>query len=163
MRYVHTYVDRHGRPRNYFRRGGLRVRLPDQIDSAKFRKAYDAVLSRVPQNVRDKVITEKLERERVRLRRKQPDAGVYLLIHGDNIVYIGSSLNTARRIADHRRNGRPFDRAYVIGTAEDEREALEAILIRSIQPAQNRAGKNGTKTAEWLPEPTHVATLTIRV
>jgi integrase len=44
LRYVHAFVDRHGRPRHYFRRGGKRVSLPGLPGSAEFMRAYEEAL-----------------------------------------------------------------------------------------------------------------------
>jgi hypothetical protein len=57
----------------------------------------------------------------------------------DEIAYVGSSLNMPRRVAEHRKNGRPFDDAFYIATTAGEREALERVLIAAINPPpQNR-------------------------
>jgi integrase len=48
-KYVHGYVDRHGRPRFYFRRAGFkRVRLPGLPWSPEFMEAYQAALDETP-------------------------------------------------------------------------------------------------------------------
>ena len=39
---VDRFIDRHGKPRHYFRKGrGARVRLPGTPDSAEFMRAYE--------------------------------------------------------------------------------------------------------------------------
>jgi hypothetical protein len=73
----------------------------------------------------------------------QPLIGVYLLLLKGKISYVGSSLHMPRRVADHRSNGRPFDRVFYIATKANEREMLEATLIRAINPTQNRRGTIG--------------------
>jgi hypothetical protein len=67
-----------------------------------------------------------------------PLIGVYLLLLEGEIVYVGSSLNMSQRVAEHRSNGRPFDRAFYLATTAGEREALERVLIKAINPSQNR-------------------------
>jgi hypothetical protein len=67
----------------------------------------------------------------------QPLIGVYLLLLKGRIVYIGSSLQMPSRVAEHRTNGRPFDQAFYVATTANQREILERILIRAIDPAQN--------------------------
>jgi hypothetical protein len=57
------------------------------------------------------------------------------------VAYIGSSLNMPQRVAAHRSNGRPFDQAFYIATKAKERDALERVLIRAINPPQNRTGR----------------------
>jgi integrase len=44
LRYVHAFVDRHGRPRHYFRRHGKRVPLPGVPGSTEFQEAYAKAL-----------------------------------------------------------------------------------------------------------------------
>ena len=48
LRYVHEFVDRHGRPRFYFRRAGKRVPLPGSPFSAEFEAAYKALVAGAP-------------------------------------------------------------------------------------------------------------------
>jgi hypothetical protein len=49
LKYVHSYVDRHGRPRHYFRRGAAKdVPLPDPVGSEAFMRAYQMALSGMP-------------------------------------------------------------------------------------------------------------------
>src|SRR5829696_1379371 len=45
LRYVHEYVDRHGRVRRYFRKGtAKRISLPGHPGSREFMQAYQAAL-----------------------------------------------------------------------------------------------------------------------
>lgn len=49
LSYIHTYVDRHGRRRCYFRRAGKkRVALPGAPGSTEFMQAYQAALEGHP-------------------------------------------------------------------------------------------------------------------
>jgi integrase len=50
LKYVHAFVDRHGRPRHYFRRHGKRVPLPGLPGSVEFQEAYGKALDGVPQH-----------------------------------------------------------------------------------------------------------------
>ena len=43
-----------------------------------------------------------------------------------------------KRVASHRRNGRPFDQVFYLITKADQRALLEAILIRTVKPVQNK-------------------------
>jgi site-specific recombinase XerD len=46
LEYVHSYVDRHGKPRHYFRRAGLKkIPLPGLPGSSEFMEAYQAALA----------------------------------------------------------------------------------------------------------------------
>jgi hypothetical protein len=47
-----------------------------------------------------------------------------------------------KRIAAHRVNGRPFDQVFYIATSARQREGLERLLIRAINPPQNRQHRN---------------------
>lgn len=47
LQHVDRFVDRHGKPRNYFRANrGPRVRLPGEPGTEAFRQAYDELLRR---------------------------------------------------------------------------------------------------------------------
>lgn len=70
--------------------------------------------------------------------RKRVFSGVYFLLLNDEIVYIGTSRNVHGRVAEHRANGRPFDKAFFVEASGDDREMLERALIKAITPSQNR-------------------------
>jgi integrase len=48
LKYVHAFVDRHGKARHYFRRHGKRVPLPGLPGSSEFQQAYADALERSP-------------------------------------------------------------------------------------------------------------------
>jgi integrase len=50
LAYVHAFVDRHGRPRYYFRRHGHRIPLPGSPGSAEFMAAYTNALEAAPKS-----------------------------------------------------------------------------------------------------------------
>ncbi|NEV77915.1 hypothetical protein DYI24_12795 [Rhodopseudomonas sp. BR0C11] len=75
----------------------------------------------------------------------KPSIGVYLLMQKGKVVYVGSSLRMPARVARHRQNGRPFDQVFYIGTTEKERLKLEAELIRSLDPTQNKVGRRSPR------------------
>jgi hypothetical protein len=141
-KYVITYRDRHGKVRTYFRRGrGAKViRLPDQIDSADFERAYKAALLAAPEDTRIRATAHRTRAKAIAMAPYRRMSGVYLLLLDGEIAYIGSSRNMAARVSSHRANGRPFDQAFFIATKEEEREPLERLLIRSFRPRQNRTG-----------------------
>jgi predicted GIY-YIG superfamily endonuclease len=68
----------------------------------------------------------------------EPAIGVYLLMLKGKVVYVGTSRTMQRRVANHRTNGRPFDDVFYIAADESKRAKLEAALIKSISPPQNR-------------------------
>jgi hypothetical protein len=127
-----------------------------QIGSRRFHGSTKA------RTERDAEAVERVERERAMrgkepprprrriqkwIKRKDSDAttpliGVYLLMLEGKIVYVGSSLDMPQRVAGHRSNGRPFERALYIATTAGEREALERILIHAIDPPQNWLGRD---------------------
>src|SRR5262249_44053736 len=48
LRYVHAFIDRHGKARYYFRRHGRRIPLPGLPGSAEFNRAYEQALAGAP-------------------------------------------------------------------------------------------------------------------
>jgi hypothetical protein len=139
-RYVKNYIDNRGLPRLYFRRRGYpTVALPEPVDGPEFKLVYAAALNAPPvspSSLRGGVIA-KSKGERWH-EMKPPLIGVYLLIHKGQIVYVGSSLDMPIRVAAHKTNGRPFDQVFYIATSARQREVLERLLIRAIDPPQNR-------------------------
>jgi hypothetical protein len=138
LRYLKSFTDRHGKRRNYFRRRGLLIALPGRPGSAKFIEAYRAALAGTPlPPARKEAAIASLERAS---NGHRPAIGVYLLMLGGEIVYVGSSLNMHHRVAGHRIAGRPFDQVFYIGTKLTERIRLERALIAALAPRQNRIG-----------------------
>jgi hypothetical protein len=111
-RYLHTFTDRHGTVRYYFRRNGRSVALPGIPGAPEFELAYGAALSWEPP------APSSLPGGVIDLQRQGPLTGVYLLMLKGRVVYVGSSLNMSQRVAQHRTNGRPFDKAFYIATTE---------------------------------------------
>jgi hypothetical protein len=149
--YVHAYTDRHGKVRRYFRRGSSpKIPLPDNPDSAGFKRAYkeiaaqfeakkDSIATGVPLPFRRTKIGT--ERSRVgRATARESVAGVYLLMRLGRIVYVGSSADMAARVLAHRANGRLFDHAYYIAAPGSGRVSLERLLIEALKPPQNTTG-----------------------
>jgi hypothetical protein len=134
LHYVNEFRDRHGRLRRYFRRPGQpAIPLPGEPGSSKFMKSYETALAGLPPPAKAKKQLDHADRAQV-----PPKVGVYLLFLGDELVYVGSSMNMPGRVAEHRSNGRPSDRAYFIATKMSERGDLERALIRALRPSQNR-------------------------
>jgi hypothetical protein len=64
-------------------------------------------------------------------------SGVYFLIHKDEVVYVGQSVDVLSRISRHRREGREFD-SYSYMVCEPERmNELEALYITALMPWLN--------------------------
>jgi hypothetical protein len=62
--------------------------------------------------------------------------GIYFLLSGDEIVYIGQSTRIPQRVATHRYRLK-FDRAVWIPVAEEDLDAYEGALIRRLTPPEN--------------------------
>jgi hypothetical protein len=148
--HLSRFVDRHGKERVYCRPPGKKaVPMPLPVGCAAFRAAYAAAMAGAP----PPTPAAKREAARISIRERAariPQAGVYLLMREGEVVYVGSSKNVAGRVATHRSNGRPFDKAFFIATSEDERLDLEEHLIRVIRPEQNRDERRGGR---FLPTP----------
>lgn len=66
--------------------------------------------------------------------------GVYFLCNGDEVVYVGQSINIFGRLVEHRQN-KNFDRIYILPIPEHELNAVEGALIRILKPKYNRSNK----------------------
>lgn len=67
--------------------------------------------------------------------------GVYFLVKGNEIVYIGQSINIASRITQHR--DKDFDSVSYVACHKDELDILESLYILAYQPALNGSNGNG--------------------
>lgn len=67
--------------------------------------------------------------------------GVYFLFKDRALVYTGKSRDVYGRIDKHRVNGRQFDYAMIAACPEIDTDWIEAALIKSYQPAENRTGR----------------------
>jgi hypothetical protein len=89
-------------------------------------------------------------------------SGIYLLLQGDEIVYIGQSKCLLNRLASHLRN-RPheFDGFHVIECAVEELDSTERALIRKHQPKLNKVHGRDTSPPTRIDKgpgiPFHVA------
>lgn len=66
-----------------------------------------------------------------------PRAGVYLLLKGDQVVYVGSSTNVVQRLAQH--DDKEFDSVALVECSEGDRLAVERAYIRANKPPLNTA------------------------
>lgn len=64
-------------------------------------------------------------------------SGVYFLMRGPDIIYVGQSLDVLQRISRHRREGRSFDAFSYIICPVDGLDELEADYIRALVPEEN--------------------------
>ncbi len=64
--------------------------------------------------------------------------GVYFLCDGDNVVYVGQSVEPLQRIGTHRRDrGKQFDRVYFIAVPEFMLDTVERQFIALLKPRHN--------------------------
>jgi hypothetical protein len=64
--------------------------------------------------------------------------GVYFLLLGENIVYVGQSTNVLTRISSHQLEGaKIFDRIFVVECRQAELCHLEALYIDKFKPRYN--------------------------
>lgn len=72
--------------------------------------------------------------------------GVYFLCHGDEVVYVGQSVNPMGRVATHVDEGlKTFDRVYLLPTPKHELNDVEAAFIRTLRPRQQGGLRSGAK------------------
>lgn len=69
--------------------------------------------------------------------------GVYFLIDGDEIVYVGQSRDVVSRVSFHMKNLVPFDRYFYIHCPEGALDVLESIYIHILSPSLNGDKRNG--------------------
>jgi hypothetical protein len=63
--------------------------------------------------------------------------GIYFLIRGDRIVYVGQSRNVLRRVARHIDDGKQFDHFSIAPCRIDELDNLERTYITALYPEEN--------------------------
>jgi hypothetical protein len=71
--------------------------------------------------------------------------GIYFLVKGTKVVYVGQSLNVHRRISDHR--DKDFDRYAVIQCPSAMLDKLESLYIHTLRPILNGEYAPGMKLA----------------
>lgn len=74
-------------------------------------------------------------------------SGIYFLIKGDTVVYVGQSKNVYSRIRRHL-DTKVFDKINVIACEESELNRLESMYIRKFSPVLNVVGKVGVTESE---------------
>jgi len=78
-----------------------------------------------------------------------PICGVYFLIEGGRVVYVGQSVDVHTRIAQHV-GSKAFDAIHVIPCSRSELLDTEATYIRRLNPPLNRVGKLLSAYAEVI-------------
>ena len=78
----------------------------------------------------------------------EPVCGVYFLILGNDVVYIGQSINVHCRVAEHKKNGVAFDKWHFIECEKEWLSDLESAFIWQFSPSLNKANNTGTAGAK---------------
>ena len=75
-------------------------------------------------------------------------SGVYFLVSGDDVVYVGQSVSVQSRVIQH--GGDPtkvFSRAFYLPCPRSELDAVEQRYIELLKPKYNRQGYDGAQRA----------------
>jgi hypothetical protein len=68
------------------------------------------------------------------------EPGIYFLIQGDAIAYVGRALTIRDRLKAHHEKGRQFDRYWCFGGMPDDWQShLEGFYIKRMKPFMNIA------------------------
>lgn len=111
----------------------LRKRLEDADLSAEVHFGADALHKPVRDTERQFV--ETLVHEYAQPYRSR--CGLYFLLHGSQIVYVGRTTDLYQRLSRHRQDGKVFTAYTFIECAPEESLAFEAWCIRLLQPPLN--------------------------
>ena len=74
-------------------------------------------------------------------------SGVYFLVCGGAVVYVGQSVAIHARIRTHISGGRVFDGVAYIKCAPEKLDLLESLYIHHINPEENGNSQHGWKHA----------------
>lgn len=81
------------------------------------------------------------------------EPGVYFLIDGAKIVYIGKALSIAERLRNHRMTGKAFSRYWCFGGVPYEWLGhVEGFYIARCRPALNRMGVPYSRDLDFIAE-----------
>lgn len=64
-------------------------------------------------------------------------SGVYFLLRGEDVVYVGQSVDVLGRISRHRREGKRFDAYSYMECSPDAMDRLERLYIKAFVPEEN--------------------------
>lgn len=68
--------------------------------------------------------------------------GVYFLCQGDEVVYVGQSVNVYARLAEHQRSKKEFDAVYMLHVPTIQLDDVESAFIHALRPRlQGRFGQ----------------------
>jgi hypothetical protein len=74
-------------------------------------------------------------------------SGVYFLVRGGAVVYVGQSVSIHVRIRTHISDGKIFDRVAYIKCPPEKLDLLESLYIHHINPEGNGNSQHGGKHA----------------
>lgn len=74
-------------------------------------------------------------------------SGIYFLIHGKKVVYVGQSVNIYARVAAHKHDKKIFDRFAYVPCPPVLMDKLESLYIHCLKPSLNGTQLNGVKCA----------------
>lgn len=78
----------------------------------------------------------------------QGSSGIYFLIHGEKVVYVGQSICVYNRINTHAANDfMVFDRYAYVACPQEKLDSLESLYIHVFRPTLNGNLSNGAKNA----------------
>jgi hypothetical protein len=67
------------------------------------------------------------------------EPGVYFLVKGEEVVYVGQSISPLNRIGTHTANrGKSFDRVFIVPVPCELLDKVEGAMIRWLNPPLNR-------------------------
>lgn len=81
--------------------------------------------------------------------------GVYFLFKGDDVVYVGQSVNVFSRVASHKSGSKDFDGFTYVQCDKRHLDFLESLYIHALRPRLNGSvggtykAKDGRKTAPF--------------
>lgn len=105
--------------------------------------AHKIEMSRLSEGLTNRVLLT--EQEIVEGAEPQPAlTGIYFLVKGKRVVYVGQSVSVLSRIAAHKRD-KDFDRFTFVPCERSQMDALESIYIHCLRPELNgrMPGENG--------------------
>jgi hypothetical protein len=109
----------------------------------EFREAMmcKTIMAHVPMRVMQAVEKVPFTKEELLGRAFPADlrCGIYFLIEGDDIVYVGQSTDVFNRLSRHRRDGKEFDSFNIIPCPEESLDELESTYIDAFAPWLNHS------------------------
>jgi hypothetical protein len=77
-------------------------------------------------------------------------SGVYLLMQGDEVVYVGQTRDLMTRLMGHLKDGKQFDGVRFIAVEASLKDRTEAELIFRFKPKYN--GRSSWKGLQYYPQ-----------